>query len=107
MGVNGVWMQATVRMKGDVAVSANAVEASLGSAVQELITAAASASVIALTRPISQVCLYGAYELFVSLRPACSKLLAAQASKLQHQAQRHVASLLEERQYGLHQLCRF
>ena len=42
-------------MKGSAAVSANAVDASLGYAAHYLVTAAASATVIALTRPISQV----------------------------------------------------
>ena len=42
-------------MRGSTAVSANAVKASLGYAAHYLVTAAASASVVALTRPISQV----------------------------------------------------
>jgi len=48
-------VQATLRMRGDAAVSANAVEASLGSAAQYLITASKTATVVALTRPVSQV----------------------------------------------------
>jgi hypothetical protein len=48
-------MQATLRMRGDGAVSANAVDASLGNAAQYLITASKSATVVALTRPVSQV----------------------------------------------------
>jgi len=42
-------------MKGDTVISAKGVDATLGYAAQYLITAANSATVVALTRPISQV----------------------------------------------------